>query len=98
MALFVNLPRGLSADQPPTCHRRAIGSGLLAVDRGIRVYTIGFGTANGGALDLTCAPNLVGREPPGGGGQGFGGGFGGPNSALAAALALLLGRAWRPLP
>jgi Ca-activated chloride channel homolog len=127
-----------------------------AADRGVRVYTIGFGTANGGALDPTCAPNLVGREPPGGGGQGFGGGFGGPNgpgrgideealrqvasitggtyepaesasqlegvfqnlptnlitkhevleigvffvalSALAAALALLLGRAWRPLP
>jgi Ca-activated chloride channel homolog len=126
-----------------------------AADRGIRVYTIGFGTANGGALNPTCAPNLVGREPPGGG-QGFGGGFGGPNgpgrgidedalrqvasitggtyepaesasqlegvfqnlptnlitkhevleigvffvalSALAAALALLLGRAWRPLP
>ena len=127
-----------------------------AADRGVRVYTIGFGTANGGALDPTCAPNLVGREPPGGGGQGFGGGFGGPNgpgrgideealkqvasitggtyepaesasqlegvfqnlptnlitkhevleigvffvgfSVIAAALAFLLGRAWRPLP
>lgn len=129
-----------------------------AADRGVRVYTIGFGTANPGAQDPTCAPNLVGREPPGGG-QGFGGvgqgGFGGGGftrgidedtlkqvadltggayypadsaeqlegvfqslptnlitkhevlevgvgfvafSALSAALALLLGRAWRPLP
>ena len=126
-----------------------------AADRGIRIYTIGYGTANGGALSPTCAPNLVGREPPGGGG-GFGGGFGGgPNgnrgidettleqvaaatggtyypaesadqlqgvfaglptnlitkhevveigvgfvafSALCAALAFVLGRAWRPLP
>ena len=54
-----------------------------AADRGLRVYTIGFGTANGGALSPTCAPNLVGREP--GGGQGFpggggGGGFGNQNT------------------
>lgn len=49
-----------------------------AADRGIRVYTIGFGTANGGGQDPGCAPFLVGREPPGGGGGGFGGGgFGG---------------------
>jgi len=44
-----------------------------AADRGLRVYTIGFGTANGGPISPTCAPNLVGREPPGGG-QGLGGG------------------------
>jgi Ca-activated chloride channel family protein len=133
-----------------------------AADRGIRVYTIGFGTANGGGADPGCAPFLVGREPPGGGGGGFGGGgFGGGGgggqggfrrgidedalkevsaltdaeyypaesaeqlqavfaglptnlitrhevfeigvgfvgfAALAAALALMLGRAWRPLP
>ncbi len=58
-----------------------------AVDRGIRVYTIGFGTAGGGGLAANCAPGFVGREPnasgapvPGGGfgGGGFGGGgFGG---------------------
>jgi Ca-activated chloride channel family protein len=126
----------------------------------VRVYTIGFGTPNGGAFDPTCAPQFVGREPPGGfGGGGFGGGapggFGGggfrrgiddatlkqvadatggtynpaesagelesvfaglPTSlitkhevteigvgfvalgALLAALAIFLGRAWRPLP
>lgn len=51
-----------------------------AANRGLRVYTIGFGTANGGALSATCAPNLVGREPGGGQGGGFGGGFGNPNN------------------
>ena len=46
-----------------------------AADRGVRVYTIGFGTANGGALSATCAPQFQGREPgAGGGGGGFGGG------------------------
>jgi Ca-activated chloride channel family protein len=50
-----------------------------AKDRGIRVYTIGFGTADGGAFNAECAPQLVGREPFGGPGGGFGGpgGFGG---------------------
>jgi|BarGraNGADG00212_1021973.scaffolds.fasta_scaffold03160_3 Ca-activated chloride channel family protein len=50
-----------------------------AADRGVRVYTIGFGTANGGALSPTCAPQFQGREPGGGaaGGAGQGGGFGG---------------------
>jgi Ca-activated chloride channel family protein len=130
-----------------------------AADRGIRVYTIGFGTANGGGQDPACAPFLVGREPPGGGGGLGGGGFGGGGGqggfrrgideatlkqvadltgaayypaesaeqlesvfaglptnlitkhevleigvgfvafgAISAAVALLLGRAWRPLP
>jgi Ca-activated chloride channel family protein len=50
-----------------------------AADRGLRVYTIGFGTADGGALSASCAPNLVGREP-GGGQGGFGGGFGNQNN------------------
>ena len=51
-----------------------------AADRGVRVYTIGFGTANGGSLSPTCAPQFIGREPGaggGGGGGGFGGGGGG---------------------
>ena len=128
-----------------------------AADRGVRIYTIGFGTANGGAFSPTCAPQFVGREPGGGGqGGGFGqGGGGGGNfprgideatleqiadltggsyhpaetasqldsvfqslptnlitkheatevsvafvgfGALMTALAILLGRAWRPLP
>jgi Ca-activated chloride channel family protein len=49
-----------------------------AADRGVRVYTIGFGTADGGSLSPTCAPQFQGREPGGAGGGGFGGGgFGG---------------------
>lgn len=53
-----------------------------AADRGVRVYTIGFGTANGGEFAY-CGPRFAGREPgnnpfgggfPGGGGGNFGGG------------------------
>jgi hypothetical protein len=43
----------------------------------VRIYTIGFGTANGGAMSPTCAPQFVGREPGGGAYGGGGGGFGG---------------------
>jgi Ca-activated chloride channel family protein len=57
-----------------------------AANRGVRVYTIGFGTANGGELSPTCASQFLGREPGGGGfggggfgGGGFGGGGGGGN-------------------
>ena len=129
-----------------------------AVDRGVRVYTIGFGTAQGGEFETQCARQFLGNEPFGAGGfgNGFGGGGGQPGGfrrgideetlkqvadltggayypaesasdleqvfaklptqlitkhevvelsvgfvgagALLAALALLLGRAWRPLP
>jgi Ca-activated chloride channel family protein len=48
-----------------------------AADRGLRVYTIGFGTEQGDEFDATCARRFVGREPLAGGGQGGGGGFGG---------------------
>ncbi len=55
-----------------------------AADRGVRVYTIGFGTDNGGEFP-DCSPQSVGSEPLGaggplqfgGGGGGGGGGFGG---------------------
>ncbi|MCS6848938.1 MAG: VWA domain-containing protein [Anaerolineae bacterium] len=50
-----------------------------AADRGIRVYTIGFGTAQGGEMP-NCNPRYVGNEPYSGygmGGGAFGGGFGG---------------------
>jgi Ca-activated chloride channel homolog len=49
-----------------------------AADRGVRVYTIGFGTANG-AGNPFCGPQLLGGGPLDGGGQQFGGGgnFGG---------------------
>jgi len=42
-----------------------------AVDRGIRVYTIGFGTAEGGEMP-NCNPGYVGGEPPSGFGMGWG--------------------------
>ena len=48
-----------------------------AADRGLRIYTIGYGTANGGGMDPTCAQQFMGREPItgfGGGGGNFGGG------------------------
>ena len=54
-----------------------------AATRGLRVYTIGFGTPEGGELEPTCATQFRGREPGnngggfGGGGGGFGGGGGG---------------------
>jgi Ca-activated chloride channel family protein len=46
-----------------------------AVDRGVRVYTIGFGTIFGGEF-VGCSPRFQGNEPFGGGSQ-FGGGPGG---------------------
>ncbi|MAS34363.1 MAG: hypothetical protein CL610_10170 [Anaerolineaceae bacterium] len=46
-----------------------------AVDRGVRVYTIGFGTAYGGEF-VECGPRFRGNEPFGGGSS-FGGGPGG---------------------
>ena len=48
-----------------------------AATRGIRVYTIGYGTAAGGQMDAACATQFLGREPGGGFGGGFGGGGGG---------------------
>jgi len=48
-----------------------------AADRGVRVYTIGFGTPDGGPLSPECATQFLGREPGAGGFGGFGGGFGG---------------------
>jgi Ca-activated chloride channel family protein len=51
-----------------------------AADRGIRVYTIGFGTSDPRAMDPTCRQQFIGREPVGG--QQFGGGFGGGGSAF----------------
>ena len=49
-----------------------------AANRGVRVYTVGFGTADGGPMSPTCAEQFLGREPNFGGfGGGGGGGFGG---------------------
>jgi Ca-activated chloride channel family protein len=43
----------------------------MAADRGVRVYTIGFGSEDGGVMD--CSGQSLGFDPFGGGGQGFGG-------------------------
>jgi Ca-activated chloride channel family protein len=45
-----------------------------AADRGLRVYTIGFGSADGGDFDPVCRQQFIGNEPGGFGGGGFGGG------------------------
>jgi len=47
-----------------------------ALTRGIRIYSIGYGTPQGGQLDPQCATQFLGREP-GNGGFGFPGGGGG---------------------
>jgi Ca-activated chloride channel family protein len=44
-----------------------------AANRGLRVYTIGYGTAAGAELDAACRQQFMGNEP----GNGFGGGNGG---------------------
>jgi Ca-activated chloride channel family protein len=49
-----------------------------AIDRGLRVYTIGYGTANGGEFSATCDLRFLGREPNQGGASMFGGGGGFP--------------------
>ncbi len=46
-----------------------------AAARGVRVYTIGFGTENPGNDSPPCGLQFIGREPAES--QGFGGGFGG---------------------
>ncbi len=57
-----------------------VAAARQAADRGVRVYTIGFGTARGAEMP-NCNPGVQGREPSFGdpqfgGGQGFrGGGF-----------------------
>jgi Ca-activated chloride channel homolog len=48
-----------------------------AAARGLRVFTIGYGTAAGGELEATCRRQFLGNEPNGGfGGGGFQGGGG----------------------
>jgi Ca-activated chloride channel family protein len=44
-----------------------------AADRGLRIFTIGFGTVAGEPVAPLCGPSLLGREPTGGGGGGGGG-------------------------
>jgi Ca-activated chloride channel family protein len=74
--IIVVLTDGVSTTGPS-----ALGAAQQAADRGIRVYTIGFGTANGssqfdpfGGPGGFGGPGPFGGPPQGGGGR-FGGGF-----------------------
>jgi Ca-activated chloride channel homolog len=74
-----------------------------ALDRGLRVYTIGFGSVDGGALDPTCRQQFIGNEPGGGFGGGggvFGGGGGrfprGIDEPTLRAVADLTGGTYSP--
>jgi Ca-activated chloride channel family protein len=58
-----------------------------AVERGLRIHTIGYGTPEGGAFSATCDPRFIGREPDGSGPRGpgtFGGGGGAPQGGGSA--------------
>jgi Ca-activated chloride channel homolog len=46
-----------------------------AAERGLRVYTIGYGTEFGGRISSACRLNLTGQEPQGGGSGGGGSQF-----------------------
>ena len=75
-AIIVVLTDGASNRGPAP-----VDAAQQAVDRGIRVYTIGYGTASGGPMD--CGGQFGDSDPFGGGGGGmyiepqFGGGGGG---------------------
>ena len=76
-AIVVLLTDGANNAGPPP-----VVAAQQAAARGVRVYTIGFGTANPGGESPPCGLQFVGREPAGspdagGFGFGFGGGGGG---------------------
>jgi Ca-activated chloride channel family protein len=76
-AIIVLLTDGASNAGP-----EPVDAAAQAAARGLRVYTIGFGTADPGARNPRCGAQFIGGEPPGSfdpGGGGFGGvgGFGG---------------------
>src|SRR4029079_12487267 len=80
-AIIVLLTDGASNAGP-----EPVEAAQQAADRGLRVYTIGFGTADPGANRATCGAQFGGTEPgdngqaggfgPGPGDPNFGGGFG----------------------
>ena len=81
-AIIVLLTDGASNAGPDP-----IDAAQQAADRGLKVYTIGFGTTNPGSRNPTCGQQFIGGEPgdsfdPGLGG-GFGGGFGGGGGGAA---------------
>jgi Ca-activated chloride channel homolog len=70
-AIIVLLTDGASNAGP-----EPVEAAQQAAARGVRVYTIGFGTADPGLAGQGCGPQFVGREPAES--PGLGGGFGGP--------------------
>ena len=54
-----------------------IDAAQQAADRGLKVYTIGFGTADPGSRNPVCGQQFIGGEPGDSFDPGFGGGFGG---------------------
>src|SRR5207344_2261416 len=70
-AIIVLLTDGASNAGP-----EPVEAAAQAAARGIRVYTIGFGTADPGAPAASCGAQFIGREPGDNGGA-FGGGPGG---------------------
>ena len=68
-AIVVLLTDGASNAGP-----EPVEAAAQAAARGVRVYTIGFGTADPGAGSTQCGQQFIGREPNAGG---FGGGGGG---------------------
>jgi Ca-activated chloride channel family protein len=94
-AIIVVLTDGASNRGP-----EPLDAAQQAADRGIRVFTIGYGTADGGAMNGQCRMRFIGREPGGGSGlvsPGGGGGFRrGIDEATLVAVAELTGGTYYP--
>jgi Ca-activated chloride channel family protein len=71
-AIIVLLTDGASNAGPDP-----IDAAQQAANRGLKVYTIGFGTSNPGSRNPTCGQQFIGGEPGDSFGPGLGGGFGG---------------------
>ena len=91
--IIILLTDGVSNSGPPP-----LDAAQQAADRGVRVYTIGFGTANGGSFP-NCPNQLYGSEPFSGRQQ-FGGGGGrfrrGIDEATLIQIADLTGGTYHP--
>ena len=93
---------GLLTDGRSNAGPEPVEAAQQAVDRGIRVYTIGFGTDDPGGRPPRCGAQQTGSEPgdngqgfadPGFGGGGFGGTAGGPRRAIDEATLMAVAEA-----
>ncbi len=85
-AIIVLLTDGASNAGP-----EPVEAAQQAAARGIRVFTIGFGTEDPGGRPPRCGAQFIGNEPGDSGAQGFdpgfgGGGFGGGGGGLRRAI------------